>query len=119
MSDLREQLQSLTKSLKRKMNGVEDEDDEDFDETSLPLYELKLHPDDVKSLLDGAPSPEAREAWKGGRALNREDHCRLLLVESEAARAGRWEGVACTSSAELYAEGREWWETHAGLRGGA
>lgn len=101
------------------MAGLEDEDDEDFDEMSLPLYELKLHPDDVKSLLDGAPSPEAREAWREGRALSREDHCRLLLVESEAAAEGRWEGVACTSSAELYAEGREWWETHAGLRGAA
>ena len=85
------------------------------DGSSLPLYEIKLHPSDLEALLDKAPSPEARAAWLKGTAVDRRDRCRLLLVKSAAAAKGEWKGVSCTSSEELYKEGREWWERCAGM----
>lgn len=99
------------------LEGQEGEDEDDqtsFDDSSLPLYELKLHPNDVKSLLDSAPSQAVRAAWQSGKALSRDEHCRILLVESAAAE-GWWEEPSCTSVGELYAEGREWWNRCAGL----
>lgn len=83
--------------------------------SSLPLYEIKLHPSDLEALLDKAPSAEARAAWLTGTTVDRRDRCRLLLVKSAAAAKGEWKGVSCTSSEELYKEGREWWERYAGM----
>lgn len=81
----------------------------------LPLYEIKLHPADLQSLLEKAPSAEARVAWLEGKVTDRSERCRLLLVESAAAAKGKWKGVSCTADKELYKEGKEWWERCAGL----
>lgn len=92
--------------------------DSDFDEAAVPLFELRLHPADVESLLEAAPSDAVREAWRKGRVACPGDESRILLVDSSAAM-GHWAGVSCTTVEALYIEGREWWEEHAALRGGA
>lgn len=119
MADGVKQLQKkiqMAQQMRRFLHDVED--DESLDTTcraSPPLYEISLHPSDLQLLLDSAPNPEVRAAWTSGQVAYATDHCRLLLVESAAAAKGRWKGVSCTSSQELYKEGREWWERCAGL----
>lgn len=85
------------------------------EEGTAPLYEIRIHPTDLKSLLEKAPTPEIRAAWTNGQVVDAKDHCRLLLVESAAAAKGAWRGVSCTSSEELFKEGTEWWERCAGI----
>lgn len=107
----------LQKARQSELGGEDDENPPDSGVTgnAAPLYEMRLHPKDRKLLLDKAPSPEARAAWLKGTAVDRRNRCRLLLVKSDAALEGEWEGVSCTSSEELYKEGRDWWERYAGM----
>lgn len=68
----------------------------------LPLIEVQVHPRNLQTHLNTAPSLNVREAWLTGTPLP--DQQRRLLLRP---------GPDLVSRGDLYAEGREWWQEHA------
>lgn len=84
--------------------------------SSLPLITLRLHLDNVKFLLDSAPSAEARSAWQSGEAWCK-GLCRLLhVVENDPPPVimnnSKFDDFVTDA---VYEDGRKWWMKHGGL----
>lgn len=77
-------------------------------DSSLPLIEALIYPDDMRSLQEQPEFASVREAWTSGGAFPGQRR-RLLLT-------GSWRGadlsVKTYSLKDLYGEGREWGQKH-------
>lgn len=92
--------------------------------TDPPLFsEARLHPDEVKRLLNKAPSPAVRAAWLEGAIIpGHFSQHRLKVIEvDERARQVDFEGLHYRpqkAPQQLFDEGQEWWAECAKRSGG-
>lgn len=76
-----------------------------------PLTIVRLHTADVDRVLATAPTPEVREAWLHGRAVEGFARRLQLVAKSIEARGSGRPAFDDTEPAwdVLYQEGRDWW----------
>lgn len=82
--------------------------------SAVPLITMRLHPGDVKFLLDSAPSEDVRGAWQSGNAWSTGQR-RLLLIENEPPFSTVSWAVGNFATNLVYEDGRKWWLKHGGL----
>lgn len=71
------QVPTVGHTSKRLRQSTDEEEEDSYDSESLPsgsrarplFIEARLHPADVKEILDAAPSEEVRQAWRTGAVL--------------------------------------------------
>lgn len=78
-----------------------------------PLIELHLNVDDVRRLLEGAPSKEVETAWLNGRSAAGQLR-RLLLVQSNICfRTSRIDSITGLGAVgRMYEAARRWWDEY-------
>lgn len=76
-----------------------------------PLTIVRLHTVDVDRMLATAPTPEVREAWLHGRAVEGFARRLQLVAKNIEARGSGRPAFDDTEPAwdVLYQEGRDWW----------
>lgn len=73
--------------------------------------EFHTHPDDVKAILQAAPTEEVSEAWREGKPSSRMRHCLKICSQSFDCETEYPAWASTELTKELYEQGREWWES--------
>lgn len=107
-------LSSSSTDVKDVEEVAESPDDNSFAARKLPLVEIRLHEDDIRALLDRAPSAPTKAAWSTGAPVRGQPRS-LLLRQSGIPEWGTWWEATSRTCGLLCEEGREWWEEQGGM----